>query len=815
MGIKVTEEEQKALKDLIKELESEERTLRDSQIRSWKLHDYFWRGVQTIFWSEVARDWQSPQTRGQYDPTLALNPYLYNKVINIYRSHGEAVISALSASVPHTRFFPDDADKPEDITTAKAASRISELIQIHNLSPILFTKALFILFNQGLVFAYNCHHKSQEYGSFPVPIQEMVPYEFTDSVCQDCNASMPSSIQPLPIQAPDMAQGGMPTSGLPGQIPPVPDLQNPQNPNTPEQMSLPNVPPQMQNSMMGGMGPNVGGVGGPPPDMGNIPPSPTCPECGSPNLLQSSYTEEVPATVNWDEAPKGRELIEVFGPLNVKVPHYIHTLKDSPYIILETEQHSAMMKDLYPDIETDETTDSEKYDRWARSGSEYSGDANRSMVTVRRAWLRNWAFNKIGDNKSKTSSDSGLVKSLKKKFPNGVYVVLIDDEFAEAIPESMDDHWTLTISPISQYIHADPIGKPLIPIQEMRNELVELTMETIKYGIPETFADPEVLDFKKYGEVEAEPGLVFPVTPKNPDKNIGDSFFSIKTTTLSKEVKEFGFALDQDARFVVGSFPSIYGGPAEGGSKTLGEYEMSRNQALQRLSIYWKMINVWWSEVMKKSVKSYIENVEHDEKLVKPVGSGFVNIWIHKSELEGSIGEVEPETTEEFPVSWSSKRAVLMDLLGLGIEPINMALLANENVELISRLIGIPELKLPGEADREKQLEEIAEMLKGTFIPPEPNVDNAQIHIQTIRDWAVSDEGRDTQKTNPQGYGMVMQHLQYHIMSAMMNSGPTSSPDVAGNGGGTGADRSKEPGNKGELPNVSAPKSPNTSEVTG
>ena len=55
---------------------------------------------------------------------------------------------------------------------------------------------------------------------------------------------------------------------------------------------------------------------------------------------------------------------------------------------------------------------------------------------------------------------------------------------------------------MSLYFHSDPICQPLVSIQEMRNTLVNLTIETIEHGIPSTFADPRVVNFDKYGKFE-------------------------------------------------------------------------------------------------------------------------------------------------------------------------------------------------------------------------------------------------------------------------------------------------------------------------
>ena len=65
-----------------------------------------------------------------------------NKIVNIYKAHGEIIIAAVSQSIPATRFYPNNADQSADIYTAQSFSQLAELIRKHNKAPFLFMKAL-------------------------------------------------------------------------------------------------------------------------------------------------------------------------------------------------------------------------------------------------------------------------------------------------------------------------------------------------------------------------------------------------------------------------------------------------------------------------------------------------------------------------------------------------------------------------------------------------------------------------------------------------------------------------------------------------
>jgi hypothetical protein len=367
--------------------------------------------------------------------------------------------------------------------------------------------------------------------------------------------------------------------------------------------------------------------------------------------------EEEEREIGVEYKDKCRELISVWGPLNVKVSPWARRLKDVPYLILETEEHYAMLQSLYPEISShiDAGTDGDTYDRTMRTPTLYEGDSPNDLQTVRRCWLRPWAYNVLG---VKDDTNLARVEELREMFPDGCYVVIIgNDLVAEAVPDRLDDHWTATCHPLSDVIHAESLGAPEMPVQEMVNETANLTLESIEHQIPEIYADSDAIDFEKYGESEARPGMTYPAT-KRPGESLSNSFYEVKGGSLSKEVAEFTGWLERQGQFVIGSLPSVFGGAIEGGSNTAREYEISRSQALQRLTITWKFVTIWWAEMTDKAVKSYVENMVGDERYVQDKGgSNFVNVWIRQIQLTGKTGEAYPESSESLPVECGTRSA--------------------------------------------------------------------------------------------------------------------------------------------------------------
>jgi hypothetical protein len=391
------------------------------------------------------------------------------------------------------------------------------------------------------------------------------------------------------------------------------------------------------------------------------------------------------------------------------------------------------------------------------------------------------------------ASQQTEIDALTQKYPKGIYAIFVGDKLMEVHEESLVDHWTFTRSPISRFIHADPVGKPIVPIQESTNELYDLTSQTIEHGVPATYVDSTALDFDKYQDSRVAPGMIYPVR-KRPGQSIADSFYQLKTATLSKEIDIFRQRLDSDSQFLIGVYPSVYGGSMPDASDTLGEYQISGNKALQRLQLHWNTITHFWANLMRKTTVDYIAHMLEDEKFVEKQGNTFVNVWIRRAEMEGRVGSVEPETNEAFPLSWIQKRDLFTKMIQLQNPEIGAIMGHPENIGMIAQIMGTPEIYIPGDDDRDKQLIELRKLsleqpmpggeqftgVPGQMMPsimPDMDVDNHGIHIEIAKAYLVAEEGRYLKQTNPPGYENCLLHLKAHMMMMQAMMPPPEATD--------------------------------------
>ena len=475
------------------------------------------------------------------------------------------------------------------------------------------------------------------------------------------------------------------------------------------------------------------------------------------------------------DLPKSRQQLEVYGGLYVKVPNYARNQKACPYLIFSQEYDYSSVIEKY-DYLRDEILDKIKntkgssdnaYAPWMRLSPQYMAEYPTNVVTVHKAWIRPAKFNILEDDEE--------TRLLKKKYPHGVCVTFVNDLLVSAYDENLDDHWTLLENPLSDYIHFQPSGEGLVSVQEITNDLISLTLQTIEHGIGQTFVDPSVLDFTAYSNSEVLPGGIFP-TKVQGTKRLADGFHELRTATLSSEVLPFSAQIQSLGQLASGANPTLFGGALQG-SETASEYSMAGAQARQRQQNTWKMLTLWWKNIFGKVIPAYIKTVQEDEHDVQIGEDGnFVNVFIRKAELEGKIGKVELEANENLPITWSQQKDTIEKMMMNGNPEVMKILSSPENAPLLHDALGLTDWYLPGEDDVIKQYDEIKLLLNGQPIEtgdpelPEvpsveidPDFDNHQVEFETCRKWIVSEAGRQCKTDNEAGYRNVLLHGKAHL----------------------------------------------------
>lgn len=753
----LTEDLKQQLGIILDDVDNEDKVVRERQIRKMRYFKLLWEGFSQTWWSETAHDWRI------FDQNAILNDNqggYYDKPVNVFRAYLETVIAALSITVPPVTCYPDDATNPMDLETAKAGDKIGQLIYRHNNVSLIWLHALYTYCTEGAVFCYSYPKEDASYGTYEK--KEYKNENVEKYVCPHCQMQLDDAVmQGAPPELVDQM-----TNQNEGFTQELQDMYQPED-----------VDAELQNLIQ-----NESMI--------------VCPECAKeldPSMEKSVFV--VRKLVGVTHEPKSRQCIEVYGGLYVKIPNFAKLQPDCPYLRFSYETHYSCALERYPELRekgiiqptSQGRGPDDPYEQWGRLNTQYRGDFPLSTVTVNNYWIRPEMMNVL------RSEDD--IKAMKKKYPNGVKVVKINECIVAAENESLDDCWTITQNPLSDYLLHDPLGEALTSVQDITNTLISLVLQTIEHGIPQTFVSPAVLNLDAYSQTEATPGSLT-ATKANFNKPLSEGFFEIKTATLSQEVLPFANKIQELGQLVTGALPSLFGGQLDG-SKTASEYSMSRAQALQRLQNTWKMFTIWWKEIFGKVIPSYIDCLKDDEQFVTKDEQGdFLNVYIKKAELQGKIGNVELEANENLPITYQQMKDVVMKMFELNNEEITAALSSPENLPILKKVLGLDAFVIPGESDRQKQYEEIKMLLASEplQVPPDPNmieqavqsgapidpsmmepqeqpsvpidpdVDNHAIEADICRTYLVSDSGRFEKIRNPAGYKNVLLHMKAHQM---------------------------------------------------
>ncbi len=181
-----------ALRELEVQYRQEGIVARRHEIRRIRQARLFWQGLQYAWWNPQDMTWHLPYESKNVDDSAAAEMPRYQFVTNLYQAFGLSFISVLSQDVPATRFYPQSAQSITDVTTARAASRVSELVEQNNRVQHLLTGVAFYLWTDGKIGGYVRYvADAQRFGSHDEPVIEehYVPLEEDCYSCPECGVA--------------------------------------------------------------------------------------------------------------------------------------------------------------------------------------------------------------------------------------------------------------------------------------------------------------------------------------------------------------------------------------------------------------------------------------------------------------------------------------------------------------------------------------------------------------------------------------------------------------------------------------------------
>jgi hypothetical protein len=522
------------------------------------------------------------------------------------------------------------------------------------------------------------------------------------------------------------------------------------------------------------------------------PPMP-CPECQN-ELTEDdiSQKEEMPMPEDGGTVtvPKGRQLIDVYGALNIKRPQHVQNQSQFHYFAIEEEIHYSILRSAFPD-KADEIKPGmsfgadDVFERNARlSIAEntklltQTGSAQASLCTFARVWFRKAAFYQI-DDKAKR-------QELLDIFPRGCRVEFCGRTYCQSEAQSMDDCVVVVHAMPGRGQHRNGIGTSEMSVQDRANTLSNISQETYEYGIPITYRASDTWASDADEDQRAAPGLEVEVALRD-GQNIQQRIMQVRADSVSPDMQKHMMDLiGPVSDDMTGTYPAVSGAGAEQGAPdTLGQQGMQRDQAMGRMGIFYVNLRQAHADILTLACRDLQAHVDGTLKLPILGKSGeFESESVDMAALDGDA-EAYPEGDETYPELWRDQKATMMQVAAT---PYGLALVQDpENAELMVKLIGIQDLKVPGADGRRKQLKEIAEITKAMsnleespmggapMVEVDPDTDDNPVEAATCKWFLNTVKGQKLKKENPLAWMAIKEHMQQHL-KAMPPPPPPQKP---------------------------------------
>lgn len=703
---------QDALRSLVRGYELESDAVRRHKVRVWRKAEEFWKGSPNGWYSERDGGWHTPfESPGRGEPDSGRS----ERVHNYFRPWGLSIIAALTSAPVKLNWLPVSAESQEDIATAKAALKISELVSRNNNLQTLRVKKGYYLWTQGIFATFiRFVVDGGQFGYHDEDIIEDQQFQILPDrfECQDCGGYQPADSDD--------------SSGL----------------------------------MAGG-----------PVGCRN------CGVLMGPESFAPAESITAPMPTGTRRVPNGAEKLTTYGPLFFKVPPQAQGQRDCYYLILVEEQHKAVLRAAYPQkankIEDVGSGGEDTYERIVRlSLADAQGSWNTlpmsSLVTYKRAWLRPESF--------WAHAEPAMRKRLLELYPDGCRVEFAGDVFLQAIPEKMDDYWEVCTGLPGIGIYRDPLGLDAISVQEEINDTANLKDEFRNLAsCPPILYDARVVNGEALQKRKMEPASWVPFLLENVGQQypiaqaIWQPNFKMDPNIWQEEQK-----LAECGQFFTGALPSLFGGGIPD-VKTASAYKQAKDQAMGRLTLVWKQMRQAEANEMTKAIACYKRNRTDDEELVVEGKSGqYRSQFIRLNEIQGNV-IATPTADEDFPQTFAEIQGSIQQVLQTKDPAIIQALgIADPvNFPVLTHYMGFDGLVNPDEDDVQKQFIEIEALIGSApvmgadgqphpTVEPEIGIDDDDIHIQTIQTWSKGSTGLDCKARNPAGYQNVQLHRLMH-----------------------------------------------------
>lgn len=720
-----------ALRDMIEKIRTEAIVARRHEIRQIRQARFFWQGIQYAYWDSDKGDWQYPGTNTGLVNGESKETPRFQYCTNLYQGYGLSFISVISQDIPTVNFYPQSVQHSEDISTAKAASDVCELVEQNNHIAELLTSCGYYLWTDGKIGSYTRYEVDGE--KFGYQNENDLEQGFTkmgeDSlICPNCaqESPVPDPNQLIPPTCPQCGEVLGPDNYKPADMVAVPQMKGVNKvPNGQEVISI------------------IGGL-----------------ELNTPVWAREQH-----------EFPYLQWQLEVHkAKLRATYPHVASKLSTpTPGSAEDVYARSSRIS--------------------LAQGLPYTnpGDTLRDLLTFLRTWVRPWMFYDV--------DDVDLRNQLLELFPDGCYIAFAGDVYCESRNEKLDDYWRVMHAMPGEGQNRPGIGTSMIPVQEQFNDYCNIQAEAYEFGIPPIYADPQVLDFDQIANQTAEPAAMCPARARPGMSMSDSFYQPAPAAIDSSMPKYMQWLQGDICQFLTGMFPAVFGGHQDGNDTASGmalarDQAMGRiGMVWRRLKTFY--CDTMMLAVLKfrdnrpddVHIPMLGQDNEYQEKIIR-IADLRGNIQARPEDDE-TFPRLKSQQRQVLQQLMASEDPFIAQILGdaanltliKGIIGLTDFTIPGED----ARIKQLQEIeRLTGQAPQDDL------QLLGGLVPSIPvgPLDFHDVELGECKRWASSEEGRLCRLNNPQGFLNVELHAQMHEQSiaqaAMAMMPPMAGPQGAG-----------------------------------
>ena len=640
---------------------------------------------------------------------------LYQYCNNFYQMLATGFVAALAPQVPHSKWMPDDAEQLADVTTARAAQTLIDIIERQNGEQSLLKQQLLYLYTTGAVFRHTRFVVDAERAGtsreavFSETETELAPDRYH---CFSCGTTTPADA------------GDQQRCQKCGQF-----------------MGADSYFPAEYGPMIQKVGDRT-----------------------VPNgmVAQNLYS---PLEVDCDPAANSLRQTPI---LNLEVEVHLGALR-AAYPDMYDQIAASPSSELSSNGSIDRIARQQVYSQTGASGSILQDQ----RPTLSRTWIQPWAFDLDDDQefgeRMRAQYPSGLLLINTGSTFLSAREASLTREWTWA-----GTHAGFGLYPPSIGDIVVPFQKRY---NDMANILHEF-MDRCSSGVTLANADlidtkslqgkpmlPGVLNLVKLKRTGA-PGSL----------RIADALYQFQFQ-MHEEAFNYLDKLAFNAQMFAGIPPQVYGGSGDPSVETFGGQQQQLNTALGKLNIYWENLKEEHAEADELAVNCAKDNLTADlRQVVMEQGSEFRNDYIRLDDLQGSI-HAYSDTDQGLPVTAAELRQRWMNLMqAAASNPVAQAIFDDPtNQEQAATALGVPNMVVPGAAMRAKVLQIIDRLLGAEAVPvidpktgkptgqvmptimPDKSIDDFTVLKQVVRQYC--QENSDIPDDNPAGWQNLLAYF--------------------------------------------------------